>query len=140
MIESVFAGLAVGYLLAVISSLLLAGVVVELRGREGALGQLFASSLSFPIIAIAVFTIAFWIGPAIGMVIGAIYGASRDDAVQALGSPSVWFSLAVLAITLPQAVALCIVLGRVHPLAIGYFVMFGLLFGWAMPWLAESRA
>ena len=37
-------------------------------------------------------------------------------------------------------IVLCIVLGRVHPLAIGYFVVFGLLFGWAMPWLAESRA
>ena len=72
MIESVFAGLAMGYLMAILSSLLLARVVIELRGRDGALGRLFASSLSFPIIAIAVFTVAFWIGPAIGMVIGAL--------------------------------------------------------------------
>jgi hypothetical protein len=130
----------VGYLMAVLGSVLLAQVVIELRARGGTLSQMFASSLSFPIIAIAVFTVAFWIGPAIGMVIGALYGATRDGAVEALGSPSIWFSLVVLAVSLPQAAALCLVLGRIHPLAVGYFVMFGLLFGWAMPWLAESRA
>jgi hypothetical protein len=140
LIESVFAGLAMGYLMAIVSSLLLAQVVIELRGREGALGNIVAPSLSFPIIAIAVFTIAFWIWPAIGMVIGALYGASRDSAVELLGSPSIWFTLAILAVSLPQAAALCFVLGRVHPLAVGYFALFAFLFGWAMPLLVETRA
>ena len=140
MIESVFAGVAMGYLMAVVGSLLLAQIVIDLRGREGALGRIFAPSLSFPIIAIAVFTIAFWIWPAIGMIIGALYGATREDGVEFLGSPSIWFSVVIVAVSLPQAAALCVVMQRVHPLAVAYFVLFALLFGWAMPLLAETRA
>ncbi|MEX2236043.1 MAG: hypothetical protein WEB00_00710 [Dehalococcoidia bacterium] len=139
MAESVFAGAIVGYVMAVVFSVLLALVIVELRAGSERMREFITPTLSLPLIATAVFTIAFWVWPAMGLLVGLAYGATREDGTDALGSPHIWFTLAILTVSLPQAAAISLLVRRLHPAVVGYVAVFAAAFGWVMPWLAESN-
>jgi hypothetical protein len=128
----------VGYLMALISALLLARLILDMRRNSEYMQRVIAPTLTFRLVATAVFTIGFWIWPAIGLVIGAFYGATRDAAMEGLGSPSVWFTLVVLLVTVPQIAVATILMRRPSPAVIAHGVAFVIGFGWVMPWLAES--
>lgn len=135
--QSILAGLVCGYLMAIITSLLVARMLLDARDEGGAVRRYIAPTMSFPLVATGVFTAAFWIWPAAGVLIGAAYGALRDSGEQFAASPNVYFSLALTAVALPQAAAASIALRRVSFTVLAYVALFAGLFGWAVPNLAE---
>ena len=137
MAEAIFAGAICGYLMAVLSSLLLAGSLTRAAAGEGVVRRFVAPTLSVPIVAVGIFTLGFFAWPALGVLVGAAYGA-LGEGTRALGSPNIYFSLAVAAVTVPQAVVVCLMAGRVEAPVVALAASCVLVFGWVMPILAEA--
>jgi hypothetical protein len=135
--EAIFAGAICGYVMALLSSLLLAGSLTRGAAGEGVVRRFVAPTLSVPIVAVGVFTLGFFAWPALGAVLGAAYGAAGEG-TQALGSPNIYFSLAVAVVTAPQAAVVCLLAGRVEAAVVALAASFVVAFGWAMPILAEA--
>jgi hypothetical protein len=129
-----FAGAVCGYLLAVVTSLFLARTLVT-APADGPLPGWLTPNMSYPMIALGVFVVAFWIWPAIGLLVGLAYGAVSDDGTSFLGSPNIYYTLVVLAVVIPQAAVACILMHRVDFWVIASIVALALTFGWLLPQL-----
>ena len=132
----VFAGFVCGYLLALISTPLLAIVLLRLRTGSELLGRLLPPGVSALSLSVLLHGALFLFWTAAGILLGLVLLAMGDagDAVGSLNPP---FSLFVAGLTLALAAPVVIVLRAVRRPALICAVAAVLVFGWLMPYMAE---
>lgn len=83
----------------------------------------------------ALFTHSAW--TLAGLITGAVYWLIRgDDPTSGLGSPFLWYTLAILALAAAYLLATAAVGGRVRGWMLPSPVLFAVTFGWLLPNLA----
>ncbi len=135
--ESLLAGLIAGAAMGMASTALVASIVAGSARFARSLHEQHADQ-PLPLLAIAVTlgTQAAW--GAIGLGLGAIYWAIRDDAQAGAGSPAWGFSLTIALLAgLALLFALAARLPAARRLAL-LAILFAGLFGWLLPNLAEA--
>ena len=135
--ESLLAGLIAGAAMGMASTALVASIVAGSARFARSLHERYPDG-PLPLLAIAVTlgTQATW--GAIGLGLGAIYWAIRDDAQAGAGSPAWGFSLTIALVAgLALLFALAARLPAARRLAL-LAILFAGLFGWLLPNLAEA--
>ena len=135
--ESLLAGLIAGAAMGMASTAIVASIVAGSARFARSLHDQY-SDQPLPLLAIAVTlgTQAAW--GAIGLGLGAIYWAIRDDAQAGAGSPAWGFSLTIALLAgLALLFALAARLPAARRLAL-LAILFAGLFGWLLPNLAEA--
>ena len=135
--ESLLAGLIAGAAMGMASTALVASIVAGSARIARSLHEQRPDQ-PLPLLAIAVTlgTQAAW--GAIGLGLGAIYWAIRDDAQAGAGSPAWGFSLTIALLAgLALLFALAARLPAARRLAL-LAILFAGLFGWLLPNLAEA--
>ncbi len=135
--ESLLAGLIAGAAMGMASTALVASIVAGSARFARSLHEQHPDQ-PLPLLAIAVTlgTQAAW--GAIGLGLGAIYWAIRDDAQAGAGSPAWGFSLTIALLAgLALLFALAARLPAARRLAL-LAILFAGLFGWLLPNLAEA--
>ena len=135
--ESLLAGLIAGAAMGMASTALVASIVAGSARIARSLHEQHPDQ-PLPLLAIAVTlgTQAAW--GAIGLGLGAIYWAIRDDAQAGAGSPAWGFSLTIALLAgLALLFALAARLPAARRLAL-LAILFAGLFGWLLPNLAEA--
>lgn len=132
----VFAGFVAGYVLALLSTPLLAFVLLRLRAEGGLFGRLLPAGVSAISVGVLVHgaLFVFWTG--LGIVLGLVLLAMRD-AGGAVGSRNGAFSLFVAALALALVAPLVVLLPAFRRLVLAGALLVVLVFGWLMPYLAE---
>ncbi len=136
--SEVLAGLVCGYILALVSTPLVALTLLNMRARFPAVERTVPSQV--PLLALAVvihgFTIMMW--TALGMVFGLILSGIEERVPEGgLGSPNGVFTLVVLLWTVVASAPIIMLLRPVRRQAAAMAILFALLFGWLMPYLAQ---
>jgi hypothetical protein len=136
--SEVFAGLICGYILALVSTPLVALTLLNMRARFPAVERTVPTQV--PLLAVAVvihgFTLMLW--TALGMVFGLILSGIEERVPEGgLGSPNGVFTLAVVMWTLVAFAPIIVLLRPVRRQAAAIAILFALLFGWLMPYLAQ---
>ena len=135
--ESLLAGLIAGAAMGMVATAFVATIAVQSAALTANLRGRFPQQ-SLPLLAVAA-TLGLQAGwAAIGLVLGAIYWAIRDDAQSGAGSPAWGFTLTIaLLAALIVTFALAARLPAGRRLAVLMLVFVG-LFGWLLPNLAEA--
>jgi hypothetical protein len=132
----VFAGFVAGYALALITTPLVALMLLQLRNRNEFLQRLFPRETN--IVAIAVIlhgalTVAL---TALGIVLGLMLLAMRDGP-SGIGSLNWPFTVFVCAMALAVTAPVYALLRPLRRLILGYALIGVAIFGWLTPYLAE---
>lgn len=134
----VFSGFVVGYAFALVFTAVAAVMLVEARSSVPYLSRAIAPNLNAVQLAVPISILAFLLWTLVGLILGALYRASRLNLEGGgLGSPNWPFTLAVL---LATAVFLGIVWygwQRLRWPVVLTAAAFAAMFGWGMPHLAE---
>jgi hypothetical protein len=136
--NTVLAGWAMGYAMAVASTVALVYLTVRLSTEGGPLDRWVSNEVPRPLLIVPIFVGVSVVWTAAGLVLAAIYEigglASRPNA---LGSPSWPFTVLVLALAIVPLPALVLFARRYWWLWCAMSLLFAGLFGWVMPVLAE---
>lgn len=135
----VFAGFVIGFAIALIASPIAAWMIVSSNDRSGFAQRLAPPGTSVIALSVVLNLAAVLMLTALGMVLGmALAGIEDRRADGGLGSPNLVYTLMVVAlaavITIPM-----LVVPMLRRAAIGGALIFAVLFGWVMPWLATLR-
>jgi hypothetical protein len=136
--SEVFAGLICGYILALVSTPLVALTLLNMRARFPAVERTVPTQVPFLALAVVIhgFTLMLW--TALGMVFGLILSGIEERVPEGgLGSPNGVFTLAVVMWTLVAFAPIIVLLRPVRRQAAAIAILFALLFGWLMPYLAQ---
>ncbi len=136
--EALLAGFFAGYAMGVFSLALLATQVHALAGWTAPLQRRFPHGASLPWIttALALAGQALW--GLIGLLFGGAYWALSDNASGGLGSPSLGFTVGVLALSAFAFAAAWALRPASWRGATFAALLFAGLFGWFLPHLAEA--
>lgn len=132
----VFAGFVAGYVLALVSTPLLAVVLVRLRAGGGLLAQLLPPGVSAVSVGVLLHGALFLAWTALGIILGLVLLAMRD-AGGGMGSANAAFTLFVAGLVLALAAPIAIALPPLRRAAIICALVAVGVFGWLMPYLAE---
>ncbi len=132
----VFAGFLCGYVLALISTPLLAVGLLRLRGESALLGRLLPPGVSAVGLSVLLHTALFFTCTAIGIVLGLLLLAMKGGP-GALGSANTPFTLFVAGLTLAVIAPVAIVVRPLRASALGGGLVVLIVFGWLMPYLAQ---
>jgi hypothetical protein len=132
----VFAGFVVGYMLALISALPLALLLLRLRQAGSVLGQILPATVPLAGFVLVVHGALFFFWTAIGILLGLILLA-MDDAGSGLGSANLAFTIFIIGGTLALLAPVWVLLVPLRRyVTIAVLLIVG-LFGWLMPHMAE---
>lgn len=132
----VFAGFVSGYLLALLTTPLLALLLLRLRAGNELLMRLLPRDANVAAVALLLhggLTIAL---TGLGLVLGLILLA-MEDAGSGAGSRNWAFTLFVAAMALSAFAPIYAFLWRFRSLVVGYALLSVAIFGWLMPYLAD---
>jgi hypothetical protein len=132
----VFAGFVCGYILALVSTPLLAMVLLRLRAGNELLARLLPPGVSVISLSVLLHGALFLFWTAAGILLGLILLA-MDDAGAAVGSKNAAFSLFVAGLVLALAAPVVIVLRPLRRAGLVCAIAAMLVFGWLMPYMAE---
>jgi len=135
-VPEVFAGFLCGYVLALISTPLLAVGLLRLRGESALLGRLLPPGVSAVGLSVLLHTALFFTCTAIGIVLGLLLLAMKGGP-GALGSANTPFTLFVAGLTLAVIAPVAIVVRPLRASALGGGLVVLIVFGWLMPYLAQ---
>ncbi|MBI5287684.1 MAG: hypothetical protein HY873_01790 [Chloroflexi bacterium] len=133
----VFAGFVVGFAFSIIVAPI--GAIMLVRSsRETGMAQRFApEGTNVVALAMVVHFGAFLVLTAVGMVMGlALHGIEARRPDGGLGSPNLVYTVLVLALV--AALVVPMLLAPWRRFAVGAAMLAVLLFGWAVPWLAQA--
>jgi hypothetical protein len=131
-VEEVFAGFVCGYALALLSTPLLAILLLRLRARSVFIGRMLPENSSVIGVGVLLHSGLFLFWTAIGLVLGLVLFVMRDGD-GGLGSPNAAYSLVVAGLAIALSAPIILVLPRLRQAALTAAVLFALLFGWLMP-------
>jgi hypothetical protein len=132
----VFAGFVVGYAISLVVSPLGAWLLIASNHRSGFAQRMAPPGTNFVALSMVVHLGAVLLFTALGMVLGLALGGLEDRRPGGgLGSPNLIYTLIVSSLTAAVVIPLLIVPAIRRYVAI-CAIVFGVLFGWAMPWLA----
>jgi hypothetical protein len=135
----VFSGFVMGYAMSLVFTALAAVMVVRARSRLPSLAKAIAPNLSVVMLAVPISILAFLLWTMIGLILGLLYRGALDHLSGAgLGSPNWPFTLGVILFTLAFLAVILYAWRRLPWQVLVMAVMFLGLFGWAMPYLAET--
>jgi hypothetical protein len=135
-VEAVVAGWVAGYVMAVASTIVLTYLVLTMP-REGWLNRWVAAEVPGMLLAVPLFTGAVLAWTMAGLILGAVYEvADLDGTRDGLGSPSLGFTLAMLALAWVPLPPLIAASRRRWWLWALLSALFAGLFGWLLPHLA----
>ncbi len=132
----VFAGFLAGYILALVSTPLLAIALVRLRTRSELLARLLPPEVPAIGLMVLVHGALFMFWTAAGILLGLVLLAMRD-ADGALGSRNIAFSLFVFALVLMVAAPIVVALRPLRQASLVCAVVAVVVFGWLMPYMAS---
>jgi hypothetical protein len=136
-VAEVFAGFVAGYVVALLSTPLLAYMLFRLRMDPAGIVSRFlpegANAVAFGMIVHGILFV-FWTG--IGIVLGMVLLGMEDEG-KALGSLNGPFSLFVAGFTLAVFAPVAILVRGVRNLMLGYALTVVLVFGWLLPYMAK---
>ena len=135
--ESLLAGLIAGAAMGLISTAFVASIVVESTALAASLRDRFPDQ-PLPMLAVAATLGSQAAWAAVGLGLGAIYWAIRDDAQSGAGSPAWGFTLTIT--VLAVLVLLFMLAARLPaPRRVAFLTLvFVGVFGWLLPNLAEA--
>jgi len=132
----VFAGFVAGYILALLSTPLLALTLLRLRAKGGVLARLLPAGVSALSLGVLLHGALFLFWTALGIVLGLVLLAMRG-AEGALGSLNGPFTLFVAALALALVAPAAIALPGLRRVAVLCGLASVFVFGWLMPYLAR---
>jgi hypothetical protein len=136
--SEVLAGLVCGYILSLIATPLVALTLLRMRARFPAVERTVPQQVPFPALAVVIHGFALMAFTALGMVFGLILSGIEERVPEGgLGSPNGVFTLAVLLWTVVAFAPIIVLLRPVRRQAAAMAILFALLFGWLMPYLAQ---
>lgn len=131
----VLAGFVVGFALSIAAAPVGALLLVSSNDRTGLAQRIAPPGTNVVALAMVVHFGAMLVFTAVGMVLGmALAGIEDRRPDGGFGSPNAAFTSLVIALTAVLVIPTLLLPLRRYALAGG--VLFALLFGWAMPWLA----
>ena len=136
--SEVLAGFVCGYVLALVSTPLIALAMMRVRSQAPVLARAVPERV--PMVALAVvlfwFTFLFWTG--LGMVFGIMLNGIEDRApAGGLGSPSLAYTLLVVVWSVVAFAPMAVLLRPARRYVAASALVFVAVFGWLMPYLAE---
>lgn len=133
----VFAGFIIGFALSLAVAPIAAIALIRSNERTGLAQRIAPPGTNVVALSVVLQVAAFIVLTAIGMILGMLLaGINGRRPDNGLGSPNAAYTLIVVA----AAVALVIPTLAVPPVrrcSVAGALLFVVLFGWAMPWLAE---
>jgi hypothetical protein len=135
-VAEVFAGFVCGYILALLSTPLLALMLLRLRAGSELFQRLLPPGVSALGLSVLLHGGLFLFWTAVGMLLGLVLLAMEGEG-GALGSLNGPFSLFVVGVVLAFAAPVIVVARRARQLAIACVVGVVVVFGWLMPYMAE---
>ena len=133
----VFAGFLVGYAIALMVGPLAAIAVVRSNDRTGVAQRLAPPGTSVIALSVVLHFVAMLMFTAIGLLFGMVLlGINGRRPNGGLGSPNITYTLLIVALT-AALVAPTLAVPAIRRYALAGGIVFVVLFGWAMPWLAS---
>ncbi len=133
--SQVFAGFVAGYGLALLTTPILAYIMVRMRAGSPFLTRLFPREAPMVAIALLLHGALTFTLTGLGLVMGLVLLAMKD-ANGALGSQNWPFTLFVAAMTLAGVAPIFAIFRPFRRGILAYSVLFIVVFGWLMPYLA----
>lgn len=132
----VFAGFVVGYAISLLIGPAVAIAIVRSNDRSGVAQRLAPPGTSIIALSVVLHFAAMLMFTALGLVLGmALAGIDQRRPDGGLGSPNVTYTLLVIALTAVLVIP-AFAVPVIRRYAFAGAVLFAVLFGWAMPWLA----
>ena len=132
----VFAGFVVGYAISLLIGPAVAIAIVRSNDRSGVAQRLAPPGTSIIALSVVLHFAAMLMFTALGLVLGmALAGIDARRSDGGLGSPNVTYTLLVIALTAVLVIP-AFAVPVIRRYAFAGAVLFAVLFGWAMPWLA----
>lgn len=132
----VFAGFVVGYAISLLIGPAVAIAIVRSNDRSGVAQRLAPPGTSIIALSVVLHFAAMLMFTALGLVLGmALAGIDQRRSDGGLGSPNVTYTLLVIALTAVLVIP-AFAVPVIRRYAFAGAVLFAVLFGWAMPWLA----
>jgi len=135
-VAEVFAGFISGYVVALLTTPLLALSVLKLRAANALVAQLLPAGVSAVSLTVLLHGALFLFWTAFGMLLGLVLLAMGEGADIA-GSRHGAFSLFVIALAAAFVAPVAIVSQRLRPFALAAAALVVVVFGWLMPYLTE---
>ena len=136
--SEVLAGLVCGYILALVSTPLIAIAMTRARPQAPWLAIAVPEQVPVAALTVVLFWFTFLLWTAVGMVFGLILAGFEDRVPEGgLGSPSLAFTLFVIIWSVVAFVPPALLLKTWRRHVVGAAVVFTVLFGWFMPYLAQ---
>ena len=132
----VFAGFVAGYGLALITTPLLAWVMFRVRASSDLLLRMFPREAPLVAVAMLLHGALTFVLTMLGLILGLVLLAMKD-ADGAAGSLNWPFSLFVAALALAGVAPIFALLRPLRPAIAAYTLVFVVVYGWLMPYLAE---
>ncbi len=132
----VFAGFVAGYVLALITTPMVAIGMVRMRANSALLARLLPEGVSATPLAVIVHGGLFFFWTALGLILGLMLLSMKDSGA-ALGSLNGAFTLFVAGLTLALVAPFAIVLRPAESAMITGGIVVILVFGWLMPYMAH---
>ena len=133
--SQVFAGFVAGYGLALITTPILAYIMVRLRAGSPFLTRMFPREAPMVAVALLFHGALTFALTGLGIVFGLVLLAMKD-ADGALGTPNWPFALFVAALTLAGIAPIFALFRPFRRAILAYSLLFVAVFGWLMPYLA----
>jgi hypothetical protein len=135
-VGEVFAGFVCGYILALVSTPLLAMVLLRLRSGSELFARLLPPGVSALSLSVLLHGALFMFWTAVGILLGLILLA-MEDAGAAAGSRNAAYSLFVAGLVLALAAPVVIAVRPLRQMGLVCAVAALVVFGWLMPYMAE---
>jgi FtsH-binding integral membrane protein len=137
-LDEVFAGFICGYMLALVSAPLVAVFIVRLRPRVPLLSRAVPEQVPMVALTVVLFWFTFLLWTALGIVLGLILMGFEDRMPEGgLGSPSLAFTILIIFVSAMAFTPPAVLLRPARRHVIVAALIFLVVFGWLMPYLAE---
>jgi hypothetical protein len=137
-LDEVFAGFICGYMLALVSAPLVAVFIVRLRPRVPLLSRAVPEQVPMVALTVVLFWFTFLLWTALGIVLGLILMGFEDRMPEGgLGSPSLAFTVLIIFVSATAFIPPAVLLRPARRHVIVAALIFLVVFGWLMPYLAE---
>ena len=134
----VFAGFIVGYALSLALAPLAAIALLRANAQPGVAQRLAPEGTNVVALAVVLHLFGVLVLTAVGIVLGMALAGLEDRRPDAgLGSPNAVFTVMVIALAAVLVIP-AIAVPAIRPYALAAGAVFAVVFGWAMPWLAQA--
>jgi hypothetical protein len=134
----VFSGFVLGYAMAIILAPLAAIALVRSNDRTGFAQRVAPEGTNVVALAVVVHFAFMLVLTAVGMILGmALAGIEDRRPDGGLGSPNAIYTVVILALTSAIFIP-TIIVPAIRRYALYAALVFALVFGWGLPWLAQA--